>query len=286
MSVKQESLNARGKADKTKDAPELEYSLVRSESVAMFGAAIGGAVLGMLLTLLVLAIVNGGTLRFSGGERLTSLEANVARINDNVGAVSFNVDTVAEQLGTVASSLEGLRNDVDSSGTEIDQLNSAIATLDVTRQQFDTFVSALSEAMTAMQELGGETIVEEVAPAAEAAPAPQSAPAEPSAPVAPLVELSADVPTGGIAVLLFADANNNGLLEEGEAIETGMMATLFTAAGEEVNTAETTDAGILFEGLEAGDYQVSVEGIADVTVTVAEGAEEGQVVYIPVAAGE
>jgi hypothetical protein len=38
---------------------------------------------------------------------------------------------------------------------------------------------------------------------------------------------------------------------------------------------------VLFEGLAAGDYTLTA-GDASVALTVAEGGEEGQVVYIPV----
>jgi hypothetical protein len=48
MSVHQESLEINKAAE---EAPELEYRAVSHDSLSMFLAAIGGAVLGMLLTL-------------------------------------------------------------------------------------------------------------------------------------------------------------------------------------------------------------------------------------------
>src|SRR3954451_9939578 len=104
MSVHQESLDIRP-VERTPEAPSEEYNAVRNDSLTMFGAAIGGAILGMLLTLLVLAVINGGTLSFSGGERLDVLEASVARIDENVGAVSQNVDMVAEQAQSMQSQM-------------------------------------------------------------------------------------------------------------------------------------------------------------------------------------
>ena len=89
MSVHQESLEMSRPVERVQEPPSLEYNAVRNDSLTMFGAAIGGAVLGMLLTLLVLAVINGGTLSFSGGARLDLLEASVARIDENVGAVSY-----------------------------------------------------------------------------------------------------------------------------------------------------------------------------------------------------
>src|SRR3989338_4359773 len=64
-----------------------------SKDVSAYSAAIGGAMLGVLLTLLILAMINEGTLHFvSEGnstmeERLTYLELRVERINQNVGAL-------------------------------------------------------------------------------------------------------------------------------------------------------------------------------------------------------
>ena len=77
MSVHQESLDMAKPMERAQDPPELEYNTYRHDSLSMFGAAIGGAVLGMLLTLLILAIINGGTLSFSGGERLAVMEASM-----------------------------------------------------------------------------------------------------------------------------------------------------------------------------------------------------------------
>jgi len=130
--------------DQADAAPELEYKSVRSDSLNMFGAAIGGAILGMLLTLLVLAMINGGTLSFTGGERLDALEANVARINENVGSVSTNVDIVAQQAQLVQTQLDTLESSMTS---EMATVNESLAVLDETRTQFDTFVGALTVAL-------------------------------------------------------------------------------------------------------------------------------------------
>ena len=94
MSVQNESLEMKNNERKPA-APELEYKAASQDSLSMFFAAIGGAVLGMLATLLVLAVINGGTLNFTHPERLAVMEANLARVNENVGAVSQNVDAVA-----------------------------------------------------------------------------------------------------------------------------------------------------------------------------------------------
>ena len=49
---------------------ELEDGVSRAESIAIFASAIGGAILGVLLTLLVLALINNGSLRFVDGETI------------------------------------------------------------------------------------------------------------------------------------------------------------------------------------------------------------------------
>jgi hypothetical protein len=118
----------------------------------MFGAAIGGALLGMAMTLLVLAIVNGGTLRFSGGERLDVLEASVARIDENVGAVSYNVDIVAQQAQALQAqlvALEGdLSNEIAGVNSDVANLQSAVESLNQSASQFTTFLTALDQALS------------------------------------------------------------------------------------------------------------------------------------------
>ncbi|HXF62576.1 MAG TPA: hypothetical protein VNK95_13225 [Caldilineaceae bacterium] len=152
MSVHHESLDMARPIERTQEPPELEYTTVRNDSLAMFGAAIGGAVLGMLLTLLVLAVINGGTLSFTGGERLDILEASVARIDENVGAVSYNVDVVAEQARTIQTQLAtvetNLRAELARSGEDVAALQQAVSDLDRASDQFTLFLTALEDALS------------------------------------------------------------------------------------------------------------------------------------------
>lgn len=152
MSVHQESLEINRPVERTQEPPSLEYNAVRNDSLTMFGAAIGGAVLGMLLTLLVLAVINGGTLSFSGGERLDILEASVARIDENVGAVSYNIDMVAQQAQTLqaqVATLEGdLGDNIATVNTNIEELRGAVETLNRSTTQFTVFLTALDEALS------------------------------------------------------------------------------------------------------------------------------------------
>ena len=90
-----------------------------------------------------------------------------------------------------------------------------------------------------------------------------------------------DVAADAVAVLFFVDGNANGLLDGDETNVVGAVAVLTGAAGEAID-ATSGDAGVLFEGLAAGDYTLTA-GDASVALTVAKSGEEGQVVYIPVA---
>lgn len=152
MSVHHESLDITRPVERVQEPPSLEYNAVRNDSLTMFGAAIGGAILGMLLTLLVLAVINGGTLSFSGGERLDILEASVARIDENVGAVSYNVDMVAQQaqaLHAQLATLEGdLGNEFAAVEGNISELRGAVEALNRSTTQFTAFLTALDQALS------------------------------------------------------------------------------------------------------------------------------------------
>ena len=289
MSVHQESLEISKPADRMEEAPELEYRAVSHDSLSMFLAAIGGAILGVLLTLLILALINGGTLSFSGGERLSVIEATLERVNDNVGSVSTNVDLVsqqsqdlANQFGTVEASLRAKLSEQDS---DIATLDSAMAQLDVTRQQFDVFMGALGQAMSEVQKVEKPAARSAIAPAA-AEPAPTAAPLP-----APSVSSSADVAPDAVAVLLFVDANANGTFDKGETAVVGAAVALEDADGKAIASAKSTADGVLFSDLSAGQYKVSVEDAAgyellttrEAPVTVAENAKEGQSVNVAVA---
>jgi len=300
MSVHQESLEISKPADRSTEAPELEYRAVSHDSLSMFLAAIGGAILGMLLTLLILALINGGTLSFSGGERLSVFEATLERVNENVGAVSANVDLVSQQAQAVSDQLlaaeQALRAEMSNQDADIAGLNTAVTQLDVTRQQFDLFVGALNQAMSEMQNVApadAETAAPAAAPvAAEPAAAPTAAaPATRGTELLiPTIVSSADVAADALSVVLFVDANGNGALDEGESQVTGASIALHNAGGNAIASEASTSEGALFSELSAGDYTVSVEDAAGYTlagsteaeVTVAEDAEEGQVLYIPV----
>ncbi len=291
MSVHQDSLEISKAAERVEEAPELEYKAVSNDSLSMFLAAIGGALLGMLLTLLILALINGGTLSFTGGQRLSAFEAKLNRVDENVGSVSTNVGIVGKQVNAIQSSLATLESNLTSQlqvqDGKLVGMDSAIATLDQTREQFNTFVSALSVALKDMQ------------PASESAPAQavQAAPAviEPAAvevaPVEPakiMVEPSADLTADAVAVRLFVDGNANGKLDDGEQSLSGLKVALLDGEGKTVESLTSTDSGVDFDKLAAGSYTISVEDAADYKLLSASKVDveistegEGQVVYIP-----
>ena len=277
MSVNNESLDV-VKPSEQKRAPELEYKAASQDSLSMFAAAIGGAVLGVLATLLILALINGGTLNFIRPERLDVMESNVTRINENLGAVSFNVDTVAQQVTEMRDSLATAQASLEAQGGSVEEITAAMATLETTRAQFDAFLSVLGQAVETANAAGAPVAAAEPVMAVEAAPAAEVAPV---APAGPVVEPNSSVAADAVAVLFFVDGNANGLLDGDETNVVGAVAVLTGAAGEAIE-ATSGDAGVLFEGLAAGDYTLTA-GDASVALTVAESGEEGQVVYIPVA---
>ncbi|MCB0108409.1 MAG: hypothetical protein KDE53_20955 [Caldilineaceae bacterium] len=319
MSAQPESIGAGKSVDRVDAAPQIEYKMVTHDSLSMFLAAIGGAVLGMLLTLLVLALVNGGTLSFSG-PRITQLEEYVGRVNENLGAVSANIDLVSEQAATLQQQLgsveEALRGELENQGSSIETLNSSVETLNVTRQQFGLFMNALDSALADMQAIDpnavtaetpgattdstaaeattAETAVEETA--GEAAPTDEGAPAEAADETtvlpAPQSMASSDVPADAIAVVIFVDNNSDGALSEGETNLIGIPVSLLNSDGESLATQESSDAGVLFSALDPGSYEVTVDDTmgysllseSSASVALGEEATEGMVVYIPVAA--
>jgi len=319
MSAQPESIGVGKSVNRAEIAPEIEYKMVTHDSLSMFLAAIGGAILGMLLTLLVLALVNGGTLSFSG-PRITQLEEYVGRVDENLGAVSANIDLISEQAATLQQQLgsveESLRAELDTQSGSLDTLNRSVETLNVTRQQFGHFMGALNSALSDMQamdptavlaedavaadteaaaaitnEAATETTVAEATTAEEGSAATDEADATVALP-APQIIASADVPMGAIAVVPFIDGNGDGALSDGETNLIGIPVSLLNSEGEVIATQESSDAGILFDELDPGSYEVTVDEamgyslLSETTAAVALGeeAEEGFIVYIPVAA--
>lgn len=296
--------------------PKLEYSVKGAdESLEAYISAISGAIIGVLATLLILYILNGGTLRFTNPAKLTAIEASLARVDENVGAVNQNVETVATRLaamegeagviGQLQTSLTdldvALKTAMTEQGGRLDSLDESVAALDVTRKNFDTFTAALASALSEMGAVSApatEPINAVEAPVADAAavevPAADAAAVE-AAPIAALVTVvvadQADLAADAAQVILFADANGNGTMDADEAALLGATVTLTPAAGDPVSM-DSTETGALFAALTAGEYTVSLDELAgyalggetSIPLSVAADAQAGQVVYFAIAA--
>lgn len=290
MSVQNESLDLKS-SERKPAAPELEYKVATQDSLSMFFAAIGGAVLGMLATLLVLAIINGGTLNFTHPERLAVMEANLARVNENVGAVSQNVDTVAgqvtdvrDQLATARSQMDMAQAQLDDQNGKLDTVQGSVTALAVTGQKFDTFVAALDQAMVSMRKLDGSATTT-VAPQSPAAQSANRAIA-----TQPLLVSDAAVQADAVAVLFFVDNDGNGVMDPAEVNLTGVKLAVRDAAGTQIGEYTSDDAGVLVSDLAPGAYTFAIVDAAghatlseEVAVTVPADAQEGQILYVPMA---
>ena len=153
----------------TKQPPELEFSMPEvEESLTAYLSAIGGAIIGLLLTLLVLAIWNGGTLNFTNISKVNALEAGMTAVAADLETVNTNVDALSQRLivleqeaGAVAALQKSLANldasliDLDTAlsdqGIQLSELDGAVNDLQVTRRNFDLFTAALTDALAQME---------------------------------------------------------------------------------------------------------------------------------------
>ncbi len=153
----------------TKQPPELEFSMPEvEESLTAYLSAIGGAIIGLLLTLLVLAIWNGGTLNFTNISRVNALDAGLTDVAADLETVNANVDALGERLilleqesGAVAAlqnslseldtSLADLDRTLSEQGIQLSQLDTAVEDLQVTRRNFELFTAALTNALAQME---------------------------------------------------------------------------------------------------------------------------------------
>lgn len=271
----------------TQQPPELEFNMSESEeSLTAYLSAIGGAVIGLLLTLLVLAIWNGGTLNFTNTSKVDALDANMTRVDENLAAMSTDLETLGERLAalegeagalaqlrdsltTFDSSLAALDQSLSDQGIHITELDLAVAELQVTRRNFDTFTSALIQVLAEM-----ETNQTGAAPV-------------------PMIVTSEDVAADTVLVYLFVDANANSVMDGNEIEVAGTTIALTGPEGESVVAETSEDSGARFEELVSGEYTVSVEdalgyelvSASAVAVTINAGAEAGQIVYYAVMAG-
>ena len=284
----------------TKQPPELEFSMPEvEESLTAYLSAIGGAVIGLLLTLLVLAIWNGGTLNFTNTSKVNAIEAGLTDVAQDVEAVNGNLLNLGERLvvleqeaGAVAelqrsfaaldTSLSVLDQSLSDQGIHVAELDAAVADLEATRRNFELFTSALSQALAQME--SGSTSTQTSRPARSAPDAgssdtPQSAepdraasagsPARPPTAAQPPATLPQpeivarqDIAPDALLVYLFVDADADGLYDSDENFIAGATVTLVAPDGAMIMTiAPVASAGTRLESLQEGQYTVSVEDV-------------------------
>lgn len=284
----------------TKQPPELEFSMPEvEESLTAYLSAIGGAIIGLLLTLLVLAIWNGGTLNFTNTSRVNAIQAGLTDVAADLEGVNANVDALGERLivleqesGAVGALQQSLA-DLDASLTDLDrtlseqgiqltELDSAVDDLQVTRRNFDLFIAALTDALAQMQS-GTSTAQPESASrpndrqaagssasqaSTRATTSQSSEQARPALPYPePAAVLSAEVAPDALLVYLFLDVNADGLFDTNENLIAGATVTLTSPDGRSVAPVnDVGSAGTLFEELNAGEHTITVEDVQGYTL--------------------
>ncbi|MDE0071709.1 MAG: hypothetical protein OXO48_18495 [Caldilineaceae bacterium] len=286
----------------TKQPPELEFSMPEvEESLTAYLSAIGGAVIGLLLTLLVLAIWNGGTLNFTNTSKVNAIEAGLTDVAQDVEAVNANLADFGERLvvleqeaGAVAeleqsfaaldTSLSDLDQSLNDQGIQVAELDAAVADLEATRRNFELFISALTQALTQME--SGSVNAQRSQPARSAldtsrsdarqgaetdraAASSSDSPARPSAAgpqptilLPPQIVNRQDIAPDALLVYLFVDADTDGLYDSDENFIAGATVTLVAPDGAKIMTiAPVASAGTLLETLQEGKYTVSVEDV-------------------------
>jgi len=286
----------------TKQPPELEFSMPEvEESLTAYLSAIGGAVIGLLLTLLVLAIWNGGTLNFTNTSKVNAIEAGLTDVAQDVEAVNSNLADFGERLvvleqeaGSVAeleqsfaaldTSLSDLDQSLSDQGIHVAELDAAVADLEATRRNFELFISALTQALRQMESdspnaqrsqparsttdtsrsdarQGADTDRTASSSSDSQAPPPAAGP-QPTTLLPPQIITRQDIAPDALLVYLFVDADADGLYDSDENFIAGATVTLVAPDGAKIMTiAPVASAGTLLETLQEGAYTVSVEDV-------------------------
>lgn len=284
----------------TKQPPELEFSMPEvEESLTAYLSAIGGAIIGLLLTLLVLAIWNGGTLNFTNISKVNAVQAGLTDVAADLKTMNTNVDALGERLilleqedGAVAAlqqslteldaSLTDLDRTLSEQGIQLTELDSAVNDLQVTRRNFDLFTAALTDALAQMQTGTSAAQPESAsrpndrhAAGSEASQASTRATTsqsnEQARPALPYPEptfvLSTEVAPNALLVYLFLDVNADGLFDSNENLIAGATVTLTSPDGRTVAAENVVGAaGTRFVELNAGQYTISVEDVQGYTL--------------------
>ena len=282
----------------TKQPPELEFSIPEvEESLTAYLSAIGGAIIGLLLTLLVLAID-------ALGERLILLE-------QESGAVA----ALQKSLSELDTRLAELDRTLSDQGIQLSQLDTAVEDLQVTRRNFDLFTAALTDALAQMEtgatagqsDSGGAAQrIRSAPPTTSASRADDRQTSDSKASTTetasqasdtaqplpqPAVVVSEKVAPDALLVYLFLDGNADGLFDDDENLIAGATVTLTSPDGRAVAAENSVgSAGTLFEELNGGEFTVAVDEVQgytlaslnSTTVDVDPEASAGQIVYFAV----
>lgn len=279
MSVHQESVSAHGAHAHEEVAVESE---ITSDMIKLLLTALGGAIIGTLLTLLILSTINGGTLRYGGGaSRLDKVELAYEQLSANVGTNTDNMKSQNEQFATDISSINEI---VTGHSRSINQMAPMVARTSANSDQSSALMSALEEAFAksdaATRE--NELVVSEVG-SAEADDGPMM--------VFSRTEGNGNgLPVGMVAILPFVDENFSGLMDPGETNEAGITASLFEG-DEVVATLESSNAGLNFTDIEPGRYDFVIEDGGEfdslagqsMEIEVGRDDEHGQLIYLGIA---
>jgi hypothetical protein len=287
----------------TKQPPELEFSMPEvEESLTAYLSAIGGAIIGLLLTLLVLAIWNGGTLNFTNISRVNAIDAGLTDVAADLETVNANVDALGGRLilleqesGAVAAlqkslveldaSLANLDRTLSDQGIQLSQLDTAVADLEVTRRNFDLFTASRADERQTADSAGSKNSTTDTGSQA-------SDSAQPDRPLPPpAIVVSDKVAPDALLVYLFLDGNADGLFDADENLIAGATVTLTSPDGRAVAAENSVGStGTLFEELNGGEFTVSVDDVQgytlaslnSTTVDIDPGAGSGQIIYFAV----
>lgn len=288
MSVHQESVSAH-------DAHAHEEMVVESEltsdMIKLFLTALGGAIIGTILTLLVLSMINGGTLRYGGGaSRLDNVELAYEQLSANVHANTVNMQG---QNGQFATDINAINEIVTGHSRSINQMAPLVARTSANSDQTSALMGALEEAFAKSdaQTREDELTVSDGG-SAEAGSAEEGAVDDgPMMALSERVGNGTSLPVGMVAILPFIDRDASGLMEPSEKNEAGITASLVGEDGTAVATIESGDAGFNFTNVEPGSYEFVIEDggalgslVGQVMpIEVSRDAEHGQLIYMGIA---
>ncbi|MCI0398710.1 MAG: helix-hairpin-helix domain-containing protein [Chloroflexi bacterium] len=140
-----------------------------ARSGSTFWAVAFGAVLGMILTLAVLAWLNGGTLRFASAttagnlqqelqqeaaaarSERESLAGELAALRQQAGTLSQQADDLAQQQAALRQALNETQTDVSGLEETAEALDERITSLAAAADTFNTFLNSLRDLLFELQ---------------------------------------------------------------------------------------------------------------------------------------